>query len=129
MTDSTVPIVPPGQHLLIDFWDARHLTDQARIECALRDAAEACGATILKLILHGFGEGAGITGVAILAESHISIHTWPELNYAALDVFMCGACDPQKALPSLRAHFEPKKEAVTAHYRGQISVQTNTASL
>lgn len=125
MTELLPPIVPPGQHLLIDFWGARHLTDLSRIEEALREAAEACGATVLKLMLHGFGEGAGITGVAILAESHISIHTWPELDYAALDIFMCGACNPQKALPCLRAHFEPSAESVTTHHRGNISAQTS----
>ena len=43
-----------------------------------------------------------ISGVLVLAESHISIHTWPERNYAALDVFMCGACDPYKCIPKLR---------------------------
>jgi len=123
MTELPPPVVPPGQHLLIDFWGARHLTDLSRIEKALREAAEACGATILKLMLHGFGEGSGITGVAILAESHISIHTWPELDYAALDIFMCGACDPQKALPCLRAHFEPSAESIISHRRGGISAQ------
>lgn len=123
MTEPTLSIVPPGQHLLIDFWGARHLTDLSRIESALREAADACGATVLKLMLHGFGEGAGITGVAILAESHISIHTWPELDYAALDIFMCGACDPQKALPCLRAQFEPSRESIICHGRGGISAK------
>jgi len=128
MIEPTSPIVPPGLHLLIDFWGARHLTDQSRVESALREAAEACGATILKIMLHGFGEGAGITGVAILAESHISIHTWPELEYAALDIFMCGACDPQKALPCLRVYFEPQTESVTTHHRGDTSGQSPSKS-
>ncbi len=111
--------VPPGTHLLIDFWQAHELTDMAGIETAMRAAATACGATVLDVLLHAFGEGAGVTGVAILAESHISIHTWPELDYVALDVFMCGACNPKFALPVLRAHFKPGREAVRAHKRGK----------
>jgi S-adenosylmethionine decarboxylase len=121
MSTPTTSTVPPGQHLLVDFWGAKHLTDQTGIETALCEAAEACGATVLKVMLHAFGEGSGITGVAILAESHISIHTWPELDYAALDIFMCGVCDPQKALPFLRAYFEPTSEVITSHNRGRLA--------
>jgi S-adenosylmethionine decarboxylase len=110
--------VAPGQHLLIDFWGCQNLTDQAAIDSALREAATACGAQVLQVLLHSFGEGAGITGVAILAESHISIHTWPELDYAALDVFMCGACDPHLSLSVFRACFTPQKERVNLHLRG-----------
>lgn len=112
-------VVPPGLHLLIDFRGARHYRDAARIETAMREAAEACGATVLKVMLHGFGDDAGITGVALLAESHISIHTWPELDYMALDVFVCGGCDPYLALDVLRRHFEPAGETVTAQTRGR----------
>jgi S-adenosylmethionine decarboxylase len=108
----------PGLHLLIDFWDAKHLQDASLIERAMRDAATACGATVLEIKLHSFGENAGITGVAILAESHISIHTWPEINYIALDVFVCGTCDPHQALTVLRSAFKPKKENVSEHHRG-----------
>lgn len=110
--------VNPGVHLLIDFWGATHLQDEVLIEQAMRDAASACGATVLGVNLHSFGDGAGVTGVAILAESHISIHTWPEIDYAALDVFMCGACDPHKTLPVLRAAFRPSEEKISEHRRG-----------
>lgn len=108
----------PGLHLLIDFWDCRALTDAAGIEHALREAAAACGATVLGVKLHGFGDTGGITGVALLAESHISIHTWPETGYAALDIFMCGRCDPRRALPVLKAHFAPGRVRVSEHRRG-----------
>ena len=111
--------VAPGLHLLIDFWGAKHLQDQTRIKKTLKKAAEACGASVLKIILHSFGERAGITGIAVLAESHISIHTWPEIKYIALDVFVCGGCDPYKAVPVLRKCFEPRKMKVTEHYRGK----------
>lgn len=108
----------PGLHLLIDFWDCQGLTDAAGIERALRKAATACGATVLGVTLHGFGDTGGITGVALLAESHISIHTWPETGYAALDIFMCGRCDPRRALPVLEAHFAPGRVKVSEHSRG-----------
>lgn len=110
--------VAPGLHLLIDFWEATYLQDQAHIEQALRNAATACGATVLHIMLHSFGNDAGITGVAILSESHISVHTWPETGYVALDVFMCGACDPRGAVAVLEAAFQPKRVRVTEHRRG-----------
>ncbi len=64
--------------------------------------------------MHGFGSGAGVTGVALLAESHITVHTWPERGYAAFDVFMCGACDPEAAA-SMIAEAVPD---ATVHMRG-----------
>ena len=102
------PIFTPGTHLLIDFWGSSQL-DAERIKLALNHAAAACGATVLAVHLHSFGNNAGITGFAMLAESHISIHTWPELDYIALDVFMCGNSNPHLALPVLRQFFNPKK--------------------
>lgn len=119
--------IAPGKHLLIDFWGARHLQDKTRIRKALKKAAEACGATVLKVVLHSFGKEAGITGVAVLAESHISIHTWPEIDYAALDVFMCGSCDPHKSVGVLRECFQPQKIKVTEHHRGKKRKNASTS--
>jgi methionine-R-sulfoxide reductase len=85
---------------------------------ALRDAAAAAGATLLHVHLHHFTPNGGISGVAVLAESHISIHTWPERGYAALDVFMCGACDPRLSVPVLREAFRPERVIVEEHRRG-----------
>ena len=110
--------VAPGTHLLIDLWECTHLQDMSVIEQTMREAALVCGATVLEIKLHSFGKDAGITGVAILAESHISIHTWPETGYTAIDVFMCGNCDPHKAITIFEAAFESKKSKVTAHKRG-----------
>ena len=87
-----------GSHLLIDLWGAKRLNEQAYIEQALRHAAEACGATLLHVHLHQFTGSGGVSGVAVLAESHISVHTWPERDFAAFDVFMCGKCNPADAL-------------------------------
>ncbi len=107
-----------GTHLLIDLYGASRLTDLDHVRQALVDAAAASGATLLDVRLHSFGEQAGVTGVALLAESHISIHTWPEQGFAALDVFMCGACDPRRALPVLQAAFSPTEMKVTEMRRG-----------
>ena len=91
-----------GTHLLADLTDCTGLDDVARVEGALRDAVAAAGATLLDVRVHHFGPGQGVTGVALLAESHISIHTWPEHGYAAVDIFLCGrAHDLDAALAAL----------------------------
>jgi S-adenosylmethionine decarboxylase len=108
----------PGLHLLLDFWGATHLQNMEFIEQTMRQAAEICGATVLDVKLHSFGAGMGITGVAILAESHISIHTWPETGFLALDVFMCGKCNPHLAVPVFMAAFQPQKSQVRSYLRG-----------
>ncbi len=107
-----------GGHLLLDMWGARDLTDPAIIESVLRQAAEASEATILHAHFHQFGEGGGVSGVLVLAESHISIHTWPERDFAAIDIFMCGACDPLKAVPVLEAGFKPAESKLVEQRRG-----------
>ncbi len=80
------------------------------------------GATLLHIHLHHFTPNGGVSGVAVLAESHISIHTWPERDYAALDVFMCGDSQPEKAIPVLERAFEPDTVEVGEHLRGRSEV-------
>ncbi len=109
-----------GSHLIIDLWDAEGLDDRNRIERALIDAVEAAGATLLHIHLHTFTEGGGISGVAVLAESHISVHTWPERGYAAFDVFMCGDAEPRKALGVFKAAFNPGRIVIGEHKRGVL---------
>ena len=111
-------VVYAGTHVLIDFWEASFLDDMAVVERALREAVSACEATLLHIHLHEFSDNGGISGVAVLAESHISVHTWPELRYAAFDVFMCGDCDPRRAVPVLRRTFAPQREEVAEQKRG-----------
>jgi len=110
-----------GTHLLVELWGATNLGDLAVTDQALREAAEVSGATLLHIHLHHFGPNAGLSGVAVLAESHISIHTWPERGYAALDIFMCGACDPYKAIPVLRRAFQPATVQLSEQKRGVIA--------
>ncbi|PPR63994.1 MAG: S-adenosylmethionine decarboxylase proenzyme [Alphaproteobacteria bacterium MarineAlpha4_Bin2] len=109
-----------GRHLLIDVWDGERLRDADVIDDALRRGAESAGATLLHVHLHEFSENGGVSGVAVLAESHISIHTWPEYDYAAIDVFMCGGTDPMKAVDILREAFKPGRLEIFDHYRGRI---------
>jgi S-adenosylmethionine decarboxylase len=97
-----------GSHVILDLWGARELGNEVAIERALRDSAAAAGATLLHIHLHRFNTNGGVSGIATLAESHISIHTWPERGYAALDIFMCGDCEPEKAVSVLRQVFSPK---------------------
>jgi S-adenosylmethionine decarboxylase len=109
-----------GSHLIIDLWEAEGLADRERIETALIDAVHAAGATLLHIHLHTFEEGGGISGVAVLAESHISVHTWPEKGYAAFDVFMCGDAQPRKALDVFKRAFNPGRVVVGEHKRGVV---------
>ena len=107
-----------GVHLIVDLHGAKRLNDVDHIEATLRRCVEAAQATLLHIHLHHF-QPSGVSGVAVLAESHISIHTWPEAGYAALDVFMCGSADPDKCIPVLREAFSAKRVGVNELLRGQ----------
>ena len=109
-----------GTHLLVDLWGASNLADPALIDSALRRAAIRAGATILHSHFHHFTPNGGVSGVVVLAESHISIHTWPEREFAAVDIFMCGACDPHDAIPVLRAAFQPERVDLNEERRGRV---------
>lgn len=89
-----------GRHVLVDVWGMSGFADARSLERLLKAAAEAAGARVLHAHVHEFG-GGGLSGVAVLAESHISVHTWPEIGYAAFDVFMCGRCSPRDAVAHL----------------------------
>ncbi|VAW72475.1 S-adenosylmethionine decarboxylase proenzyme, prokaryotic class 1B [hydrothermal vent metagenome] len=107
-----------GAHLLIDLWGASSLTDMAFIEATLKECVTVCKARLLHIHLHQFSDSGGVSGVAVLAESHISLHTWPERDYAAFDVFMCGATEPMLAVDVLKRAFQPEKIEVKEILRG-----------
>ena len=109
-----------GLHLIVDLWGAHRLDDKIFIEQTLRDCVDAAGATLLHIHLHYFTENGGVSGVAVLAESHISIHSWPEHRYAAMDIFMCGDTNPPRAVDVLRAAFRPNRLEISEHRRGQM---------
>lgn len=90
-------VAPGGIHIILECDDVNTylLMNSDKLQSILEEASIASGATILSSHFHHFGGKYGVTGLVMLAESHISIHTWPEVNYAAIDLFMCGSCDPQ----------------------------------
>lgn len=113
---------PAGSHLLADLYgvDPARLVVSGDIDALLRAAAMAAGARILHSHFHSFGQAQGVTGVVLLAESHISIHTWPEVGFAAADIFMCGAALPQRALDLIEASLQPASRTVRTVERGQL---------
>jgi S-adenosylmethionine decarboxylase len=108
-----------GIHLLIDLHGASHLSDLAHIEKTMRRCVEASNATLLHIHLHRF-EPDGVSGVAVLAESHISVHTWPESRFAAFDVFMCGNTQPEVCIEIMREAFEAERADVQEILRGEV---------
>lgn len=110
-----------GRHLICELYGADRLDDVDHVTQALEQAARTCGATILDTRLHPFEENGGVTGVVLLAESHVTIHTWPEHDYAAVDVFLCGDCSPEDAVPILREAFSPETVQQAIFERGRPS--------
>ena len=91
-----------SKHLLLELYrcDEEKLNDELFLRCSLNKAAKIAKATVLNLISNKF-EPQGVTAIALLAESHISIHTWPESNYSAVDIFTCG----RNMLPELASQY------------------------
>ena len=116
---------PAGSHLLADLYgvDPARLVVSGDIDTLLRAAAMAAGARILHSHFHSFGEAQGVTGVVLLAESHISIHTWPEFGFAAADIFMCGDAQPQLALELIERALKPASSIVQNIARGGAVVR------
>jgi S-adenosylmethionine decarboxylase len=108
-----------GTHLIIDVVKGSRLDDLHHIENTFRKCIEVSGATLLHIHMHHFTPNGGVSGVAVLAESHISIHSWPEYGYAALDVFMCGGAKPHLAIEVIREAFQPEDIIVQEILRGQ----------
>jgi S-adenosylmethionine decarboxylase len=94
-----------GRHAILDVSGADRPLQEGEIRILLADMAKACGATLLSIEIHKFGEGHGMTAVAILAQSHISMHEWPEYQYAAFDIFVCGSSHPEPAVEVVKSWF------------------------
>lgn len=116
-----------GTHLIIEVENGHGLDDEGRIQNAFRDCVEACGATLLHIHTHKFSP-QGVSGVAVLAESHISVHTWPEIGYGAFDVFMCGDADPWQAIGVLKRAFGTDTVHVRELRRGEGLVSATAAA-
>jgi S-adenosylmethionine decarboxylase len=95
-----------GSHYIGELFGAKNVNDRVFVENTLKECAAAAGATVLNSQFHHFDSG-GVTGVVILAESHISLHSWPEHGYAAVDIFMCGAARIAEAVKVMERAFQP----------------------
>jgi S-adenosylmethionine decarboxylase len=111
-----------GRHIILEMWGCQNLDSVEVAEQALRDMVAALDVTLLDLKVYPFSP-VGVTGMAIVSESHLVIHTWPEYGYAAVDVFTCGSPrDPQDAVKVLREHFHPERIGVMEINRGQLDL-------
>ncbi len=115
MSANTLPL---GSHLIAELHGCNQIDNPEFVKSEMVRAAIASGATVLRSDIHNFGDGYGVTGVVLLAESHISIHTWPEYGYAALDVFVCGQANPQIAVDVLKSSFNADRVEVERISRG-----------
>jgi len=110
-----------GRHLILDLWGAVgalpfwNMDEAAE---ALKKAAAVAGTTFMTERWHHFGDGHGYTGVIVLAESHVSVHTWPELGYAAIDAFYCGECNPMDSLQTILDFYKPHRNNFSLIERG-----------
>lgn len=110
-----------GRHLLIEMKGCTNLNDKDVIREMLKSAVDACKATLIGVEVHGFNPH-GVSGIAIIGESHLSIHTWPEFGYAAVDIFTCGSrVNPYDALPVFKETLKPKEVSVIEIRRGLLS--------
>lgn len=98
-----------GSHWIADLsgCDPALLRDEAALNKMFERAIAASNATILKSASHKFSGEGGVTGLFLLSESHAAYHTYPELNYIAVDIFTCGDCDPRRSGEHLMAAFGP----------------------
>ncbi len=108
-----------GTHLVIDLFGAKHLGDLDIVESALKSCVEAAGATLLHSHLHHSIPGKGVNGVAVLGDGHISVHSWPDAEYAAFDVFMGGNARPHAIVGVLKQAFSARDVVVKEHKRGE----------
>ena len=112
---------PLGRHLLAEFYDCASpaLNDPARIEALMNEAARLSGATVVQSAFHAFSPH-GVSGVVVVEESHLAVHTWPEYRYAAVDYFACGDVDCDAAVRFLAEHLLPTRVETKVAPRGVI---------
>ncbi len=99
-----------GRHLLVEYHgcDGAVLNDLECIKQVMLDAAKAAKAHVVASVFHPFTP-QGVSGVVVIEESHLSIHTWPEKGYAAVDFYTCGDCLPEDADAALRTALNPQR--------------------
>ncbi len=115
---------PLGRHILVEFYgcSSEILNDVPRIEHDMLEAAEKAGATIINSVFHHFSP-FGVSGVIVIQESHLAIHTWPEYRYAAVDLFTCGyTVNPWVSYESLKKAFQAEHGSAIELNRGQLEL-------
>jgi S-adenosylmethionine decarboxylase len=105
----------------VDLYGARRLDDLKLIKETLRRCVDVAGANALHTHLHRFAEDGGVSGVAVLAEGHISIRTWPKAGCVALDIFMGRDADPHAAVDAVKEAFRPARVVVKEHLRADTA--------
>lgn len=116
-----------GRHILAEYYscDISALNNITLLENCMRDAVEASGATIIDSKFHQFSP-YGVSGVIVIAESHMAIHTWPEYGYAAIDFFTCGdRVDPWKAFDHMNHTLKPLNYSTKEIKRGLLAPETD----
>ena len=110
-----------GKHLLVEYQGCNKelLNDQEFLEQLLQEAAKATGATVVQVAFHRFAP-QGVSGVVVVEESHLSIHTWPEDGYAAVDLYTCGDCKPMLAHPIIQQGLEANQTETLEVQRGIV---------
>jgi len=107
-----------GRHVILEMWEATNLNDARILEQALRDTVEAIDGHLLDVRVVEFPVH-GVTGVAIISESHVAVHTWPEHGYAAIDIFTCNLeADLDAGIEAMKKHFLPRQTQVMEVRRG-----------
>ena len=110
-----------GRHLIVELWGCDNTDSEGIVEDALREMVEACNVTIRQMHVYPWEPHNGVSAIAIVAESHMSIHTWPELAYIAVDIFTCGEqANPDAAVPVLQRFFSPERIEVMQVSRGML---------
>jgi S-adenosylmethionine decarboxylase len=117
-----------GTHLIIDLLGAQRLDDLRHIEETLKRCVAEAGARLLQIHLHRFMPNGSISGVAVLAEGHMSLHSWPQTRSASLHVFMGGEAAPEHSLAALKQAFSPVKAVVRKHALGEGRSGRGTAA-
>ena len=119
-----------GRHLIAEYYDCRReiLDDASSVRQAMLDAAHAIGATVLGENFHQF-DPQGVSGTVVIAESHLSIHTWPENGYVAVDIYTCGGLDPRIGFELLADRLGASSCRVQEIVRGLADELDMTATL
>lgn len=113
-----------GKHLIVELYgcSSELLNNLVQVEKILIEAVELSKATIVQPVFHHFSPH-GVSGVVVIAESHFTIHTWPEYGYCALDIFTCGEqIDPDESLQFMRERFQAQNMSVMEIKRGILDV-------